>query len=360
MAYSQSGRPEIARKENAMDLSNVKSSLFGYNKLAVSSYVSNLDNEYHQKLQDLQKESKDAQEALRGQIDALRVKYEEEVQRLNERIDSLTKERDLLRRDNDTIADTLLDAKEYAEELRSKADRKAKERDDEHVQILEDQKSKVSLIDTKLQDVLGKISEFLAVASEHLNEDAKVLAETQQDIEEEESKYVPAEMLSGGAESSQADAEEASDAASESAEEGLEGVSENAEDALGTAALNAEAALEGASESTAQALEGEAEGIQEILNQGAEEGAEAAAASAEDTAQAASGLMAEASETSDEAIEKAASRAQELEGEAKEASESAIDQWKRVFGDRMSSEDAVSKFTQAAGEIAEKASVRPE
>ncbi len=339
-----------------MDLSNVKSSLFGYNKLAVSSYVSNLDNEYHQKLQDLQKESKDAQEALRGQIDALRVKYEEEVQRLNERIDSLTKERDLLRRDNDTIADTLLDAKEYAEELRSKADRKAKERDDEHVQILEDQKSKVSLIDTKLQDVLGKISEFLAVASEHLNEDAKVLAETQQDIEEEESKYVPAEMLSGGAESSQADAEEASDAASESAEEGLEGVSENAEDALGTAALNAEAALEG----TAQALEGEAEGIQETLNQGAEEGAEAAAASAEDTAQAASGLMAEASETSDEAIEKAASRAQELEGEAKEASESAIDQWKRVFGDRMSSEDAVSKFTQAAGEIAEKASVRPE
>ncbi len=339
-----------------MDLSNVKSSLFGYNKLAVSSYVSNLDNEYHQKLQDLQKESKDAQEALRGQIDALRVKYEEEVQRLNERIDSLTKERDLLRRDNDTIADTLLDAKEYAEELRSKADRKAKERDDEHVQILEEQKSKVSLIDTKLQDVLGKISEFLAVASEHLNEDAKVLAETQQDIEEEESKYVPAEMLSGGAESSQADAEEASDAASESAEEGLEGVSENAEDALGTAALNAEAALEG----TAQALEGEAEGIQEILNQGAEEGAEAAAASAEDTAQAASGLMAEASETSDEAIEKAASRAQELEGEAKEASESAIDQWKRVFGDRMSSEDAVSKFTQAAGEIAEKASVRPE
>lgn len=339
-----------------MDLSNVKSSLFGYNKLAVSSYVSNLDNEYHQKLQDLQKESKDAQEALRGQIDALRVKYEEEVQRLNERIDSLTKERDLLRRDNDTIADTLLDAKEYAEELRSKADRKAKERDDEHVQILEDQKNKVSLIDTKLQDVLGKISEFLAVASEHLNEDAKVLAETQQDIEEEESKYVPAEMLSGGAESSQADAEEASDAASESAEEGLEGVSENAEDALGTAALNAEAALEG----TAQALEGEAEGIQETLNQGAEEGAEAAAASAEDTAQAASGLMAEASETSDEAIEKAASRAQELEGEAKEASESAIDQWKRVFGDRMSSEDAVSKFTQAAGEIAEKASVRPE
>ena len=356
MAYSQSGRPEIARKENALDLANVKSSLFGYNKLAVSSYVSNLDNEYHQKLQDLQKESKDAQEALRGQIDALRVKYEEEVQRLNERIDSLTKERDLLRRDNDTIADTLLDAKEYAEELRSKADRKAKERDDEHVQILEEQKSKVSLIDTKLQDVLGKISEFLAVASEHLNEDAKVLAETQQDIEEEESKYVPAEMLSGGAESSQADAEEASDAASESAEEGLEGVSENAEDALGTVALNAEAALEG----TAQALEGEAEGIQETLNQGVEEGAEAAAASAEDTAQAASGLMAEASETSDEAIEKAASRAQELEGEAKEASESAIDQWKRVFGDRMSSEDAVSKFTQAAGEIAEKASVRPE
>jgi hypothetical protein len=38
-----------------MDLSNLKSSLFGYNKLAVSNYVSGLEKESNQKVQDLQK-----------------------------------------------------------------------------------------------------------------------------------------------------------------------------------------------------------------------------------------------------------------------------------------------------------------
>jgi predicted transcriptional regulator len=41
-----------------MDLSNLKSSLFGYSKLAVSNYVSNLESEYNQKVQDAQKENK--------------------------------------------------------------------------------------------------------------------------------------------------------------------------------------------------------------------------------------------------------------------------------------------------------------
>lgn len=119
-----------------MDLSNLKSSLFGYNKLAVSNYVSGLEKESNQKVQDLQKAAKETEDTLRSQIEELRTKYEEEVQKLNEKIDALTEERDLLRRDNDTIADTLLDAEEYAADLRCKADQKAKERDEEHVQVL--------------------------------------------------------------------------------------------------------------------------------------------------------------------------------------------------------------------------------
>ena len=89
-----------------MDLSNLKSSLFGYNKLAVSNYVSGLESESNQKVQDLQKAAKETEDTLRSQIEELRTKYEEEVQKLNEKIDALTEERDLLRRDNDTIADT--------------------------------------------------------------------------------------------------------------------------------------------------------------------------------------------------------------------------------------------------------------
>ena len=40
-------------KEIIMDLSNLKSSLFGYNKLAVSNYVFSLENTSNQKIQDL-------------------------------------------------------------------------------------------------------------------------------------------------------------------------------------------------------------------------------------------------------------------------------------------------------------------
>ena len=104
-----------------MDLSNLKSGLFGYNKLAVSNYVSSLESESNQKIQDLQRESKEAQDSLRGQLDALRAKYDEDIQKLNEKIDELTQERDLLRRDNDTIAETLLNAEEYAADLRLSA-----------------------------------------------------------------------------------------------------------------------------------------------------------------------------------------------------------------------------------------------
>ena len=77
-----------------MDLSNLKSSLFGYNKLAVSNYVSSLENTSNQKIQDLQKASREAEGALRGQLDDLRAQYDEEVKKLNEKIDNLIMERD--------------------------------------------------------------------------------------------------------------------------------------------------------------------------------------------------------------------------------------------------------------------------
>ena len=147
-----------------MDLSNLKSGLFGYNKLAVSNYVSSLESESNQKIQDLQKESKEAQDSLRGQLDALRAKYDEDIQKLNEKIDELTQERDLLRRDNDTIAETLLNAEEYAADLRNKADQRAKERDEEHLQTLADQQGKVGEIKTKLHTVLGDITTLLEAA----------------------------------------------------------------------------------------------------------------------------------------------------------------------------------------------------
>ena len=46
-----------------MDLSNLKSGLFGYNKLAVSNYVSRLESESNQKIQDLQNTARKINEA---------------------------------------------------------------------------------------------------------------------------------------------------------------------------------------------------------------------------------------------------------------------------------------------------------
>ena len=208
-----------------MDLSNLKSSLFGYNKLAVSNYVSGLEDSNNQKIQEMEKASREAEGALRGQLDDLRAKYDEDVKklndkidelmkekdleerrlndkfdellkesgqeekRLNDKIDELTKERDLLRRDNDTIAATLLDAQAYAEELKNKADQRDKERDEEHLQTLADQRGKVSEINTKLKTVLGDISELLQTATNDLNEKAEILEETDQDIVQESEKY---------------------------------------------------------------------------------------------------------------------------------------------------------------------------
>ena len=52
-----------------MDLTNLKKSMFGYNKLAVSSCISELESEYNQKIQDLQKTSTEAQETLKSQME---------------------------------------------------------------------------------------------------------------------------------------------------------------------------------------------------------------------------------------------------------------------------------------------------
>jgi len=278
-----------------MDLTNMKKSMFGYNKLAVSSYVSNLESEYNQKIQDVQKTGKETEETLRGQIESLREKYEEEIQKLNEKIDELTNARELSHRDNDTIADTLLDAKEYAQDLRNKADQNARERDEEHHQVLESQKNRVMEIDTKLNGVLGAISELLEEASKQLSGQAEELEKTGQEIDEEKAKYEPEE------------------AAEEIAGEAADG----------------------------EALAGEEAAF------GEEEAAEAVAEAAD--------------ETSDEAIERAAGRAAEdASEEAEEASGTVVDQWKKAFGDNTPSDEAVSKFTQAAGEIAEKAAVKSE
>lgn len=286
-----------------MDLTNMKKGMFGYNKLAVSTYISNMESEHNQKIQDLQKAGKETEETLRGQIESLREKYEEEIQKLNEKIDELTNAREQSHRDNDTIAGTLLDAKEYAQDLRNKADQNARERDEEHRQVLESQKNRVMQIDTKLNGVLGAITELLEEASKQLNGQAEELEKTGQEIDEEKAKYEPQE--------------EAEEAAAE------------------------------VSDAEAEALAGqdEAAAFEEVT------ASEAAAAEVSEAAD----------ETSDEAIERAAGRAAEdASDEAEEASGSLVDQWKKAFGDNTSSDEAVSKFTQAAGEIAEKAAVKSE
>ncbi len=164
-----------------MDL-NLKKSLFGYNKLDVSNYVSNLNNENLTKIQDLQKQSMEAQDSLRAQIDAVRAEYTAEIEKLKEKIEELTAERDAMRRSNDVIADTLLGAQEYADNLRDKADQRAKERDEEHLRILESQQSTAELFHGRLRGLLSEIGGILQTAADSLSEKALGLMETSDEI----------------------------------------------------------------------------------------------------------------------------------------------------------------------------------
>ena len=340
-----------------MDLSNLKSGLFGYNKLAVSNYVSSLESESNQKIQDLQKESKEAQDSLRGQLDALRAKYDEDIQKLNEKIDELTQERDLLRRDNDTIAETLLNAEEYAADLRNKADQRAKERDEEHLQTLADQQGKVGAIKTKLHTVLGDITALLEAAAQELTGKADALEETGQDITDEQSRYEPApeEEAIEEAEEQAEEAEEAEEA--EDAEEAKEvdfgaASGEDAEYAAQEIEEEVTEAYEEAADVAEETAEEAAEAAEETVEEAAEEAVETAEEAVEEAADVAEETVEEAS---DEAIEKAAGLAAEAEDEAEEA-DGSIDQWRKIYEQNQA--ESVSKFEQAAGEIAEKASVK--
>ena len=327
-----------------MDLSNLKSGLFGYNKLAVSNYVSSLESESNQKIQDLQKESKEAQDSLRGQLDALRAKYDEDIQKLNEKIEELTQERDLLRRDNDTIAETLLNAEAYAEDLRNKADQRAKERDEEHLQTLADQQGKVGEIKTKLHTVLGDITTLLEAAVQELTGKAGALEETGQDIEEEKGRYEPAPEEEA-AEEAEAQAEEAEDDFGAASREAAEYAAQEIEEEATEAYEEAAEVVKEAAEEAAEELEEAAEEAVDAVEETAEEAVKEAEETVEEAAQ----------EASDEAIEKAAGLAAEAEDEAEEA-DASIDQWRKIYEQNQA--ESMSKFEQAAGEIAEKASVK--
>ncbi len=194
------------KEENAMDLTNMKKSFFGYNKFAVSNYISALESDYNKKIQDIQKESMDTQASLRSQIDAVREKQEEELQKLRDKIDALTQEKDSLRRDHETIADALLDAQEYAHRLKQQADERAAQRDAEHLQMLSVQQGKVKEFDSRLRSVLDEIREVLQTASDDLSEKAENLQEAGQSIEEEKGRYMPAEEDNAGAALSEGEA----------------------------------------------------------------------------------------------------------------------------------------------------------
>ncbi len=206
-----------------MDLSNLSSGLFGYKKMAVANYISSLESEYNQKIQDLQKESTDTQTTLRDQIEALRAKQEEEVKGLQDKIEALTRERDSLRRSNDTIADTLLDAQQYANDLRDKANEKAAQRDKEHMETLTAQQAKLQVIDSKLRCVLGEISGLLQTASDQLTEKAADLIEAEDIIAEEKGLYETEEEKSATAvEEETAEEDTAEEAVGEETAEAIE------------------------------------------------------------------------------------------------------------------------------------------
>ncbi len=179
-----------------MDLSNLKKGLFGYNKLAVANYIASLDSEYSAKIQELQKQSSETKETLHGQMESLRSEYDEKIRELREQVEKLRQERDDLRSSNDTIADTLIAAQEYAVELKARSDQRDKERDEEHLRVLEGQYGKVQDFSGKIHGLLEQVNEILQDVAGNLEKKEEKLNAADEEIVQEQ-QNVFAQVQSG-------------------------------------------------------------------------------------------------------------------------------------------------------------------
>ncbi|MBR6253275.1 MAG: hypothetical protein IKR04_05530 [Clostridia bacterium] len=117
-----------------MDDNNLPKGLFGLNKKDVESYIQSIKNDYEKELSE---QSKRLQEMKNENI------------KLNEKVNTLMKERQQIEMSKQSISDVLIKAEEQAKQIVEDARAQAeKERQDVEV-LIEEQKEK--LIDAKIE-----------------------------------------------------------------------------------------------------------------------------------------------------------------------------------------------------------------
>lgn len=102
-----------------MDNKRLKTALFGYSKVSVCEYIVQANEEFNKRLMEDAERYQKEKEAMQAKIDALETELAE------------------YRRSDAVIAATLLDARQYAEELRSRAEEEERLMRKEHLQKCE-------------------------------------------------------------------------------------------------------------------------------------------------------------------------------------------------------------------------------
>lgn len=127
-----------------------QNSLFGYSKQSVHQYISRMNEDFSQKLTAKEKEKHDAVQGLKEELERLRAENEQ------------------LKAERGEVADSLIDAKAFAAELREKAEesdreQRAKNEDIHRAELkrLHDLAEHIDRLRTEIQSLLRNMDEEL-------------------------------------------------------------------------------------------------------------------------------------------------------------------------------------------------------
>lgn len=130
-----------------MTLSDLKTGFFGYKKASVYQYITDLEEQFSTKLVEKDEELKKVVE-----------QYEQKLQRLEEELSEARKQFEAKKNEQGVIADALIEAQRYAQQMRQEAEEKRREAQ----QSLEEETARQNQALERYRDQIRQLREAFA------------------------------------------------------------------------------------------------------------------------------------------------------------------------------------------------------
>ncbi len=141
-----------------MDITMLKSGLWGYKKSSVCEYIARVNEEFSHKLMDAIKD------------------YDGQLGTLNAKIAQLEAENTLLRQERDRISKIMVDAQEFSSELRAKAEAEDKKFRDSNADYNKEQLRRIEEFGSGIDKIRGSIHNLLDSLDKDLAETKTALS----------------------------------------------------------------------------------------------------------------------------------------------------------------------------------------